>query len=122
MSTILRNARLGGDTVDVLVEDGVITEIGHAVDCTAEEVHLDGRWLMPGLWDNHVHFSQWSMVQQWLDVAPAESAAEAAALVAARLTPTASQAGPTSPPEPASLPELVEGHTLIGFGFRDGLW
>src|SRR5690554_7386412 len=82
MSTILRNARLGNDTVDVLVENGVITEIGADVDCTAEEVHLDGRWLVPGLWDNHVHFSQWSMVQQWLDLAGAESAAEAASLVA----------------------------------------
>jgi predicted amidohydrolase YtcJ len=106
MSTIFRNARLGESTLDVLVEDGVITEIGAAVDCTADEVHLDGRWLVPGLWDNHVHFSQWSMVQQWLDLAGAESAAEAAALVAS-----------ASADRPASDDGL-----LIGFGFRDGLW
>jgi predicted amidohydrolase YtcJ len=86
MSVILRGARLGSDVVDVLIEDGVIVEIGHAVDCTAEEVHLDGRWLVPGLWDNHTHFSQWAMLQQRLDVSPAESAAEAAALVGAALS------------------------------------
>ncbi|HEU4807272.1 MAG TPA: amidohydrolase, partial [Homoserinimonas sp.] len=102
MSTIFRNARLGDDVRDVLVEDGAITEIGSAVDCTAEEVHLDGRWLIPGLWDNHVHFSQVSMVQQRLDISAAESAAGAAALVAAA-------------PEPTDGP-------LIGYGFRDGLW
>jgi predicted amidohydrolase YtcJ len=106
VSTIFRNARLGDQTLDVLVEDGVITEIGTAVDCTAEEVHLDGRWLVPGLWDNHVHFSQWSMVQQWLDLAGAESAAEAASLVASAS---------------ASRSEGEDG-LLIGFGFRDGLW
>lgn len=106
MSTIFRNARVGSSVLDVLVEDGAITEIGSAVDCTAEEVHLDGRWLLPGLWDNHVHFSQLAMVQQRLDVAPAESAAQAADLVAA-----------------ATLPELVEGQLVEGAsskGWRKG--
>src|SRR5690554_7515910 len=102
---IFRNARLRSGVVDVLVEDGAIVEIGSAVDCTAEEVHLDGRWLLPGLWDNHVHFSQLSMVQQRLDVAAADSAAEAAALVA------------------AAVPHLEDAEVpLVGFGFRDGLW
>jgi predicted amidohydrolase YtcJ len=103
---IFRNARLASGIRDVLVEDGVITNVGEAIDCTAEEVHLDGRWLMPGLWDNHVHFSQWSMVQQRLDLSSAQSAAETAALVAA-------------------VPGLAEGTVespLVGFGFRDGLW
>jgi predicted amidohydrolase YtcJ len=104
VSTIFRNARLGSSVLDVLVEDGVIIEIGSAVDCTAEEVHLDGRWLLPGLWDNHVHFSQLAMVQQRLDVSVAGSAAETAELVAAAASP-----------EPGGEP-------LVGFGFRDGLW
>jgi predicted amidohydrolase YtcJ len=103
MSTILRNARLGDDILDVRVEGGVITEIGTALSPAVEEVELDGRGLLPGLWDNHVHFTQWSMVQQRLDLSQAESAAEAASLVT------------------AALPHL--GATpLIGFGFRDGLW
>jgi len=108
MSVILRGARLGSDVVDVLIEDGVIVEIGHAVDCTAEEVHLDGRWLVPGLWDNHTHFSQWAMLQQRLDVSPAESAVEAAALVGAALS-SGSVSGSSDAP-------------VVGVGFRDGLW
>lgn len=107
MSIILRNARIGDEALDVLVEDGVISEIGQAVDCTAEEVHLEGRWLVPGLWDNHVHFSQWSMVQQRLDVSAAESARQTAAIVADAVR--------------ASTP-LASDSPLIGFGFRDGLW
>lgn len=108
MSTILRGARLGSEVVDVLIEDGIISEIGQAVDCTAEEVHLDGRWLLPGLWDNHVHFSQLAMMQQRLDVSSADSAAGTAALVG------------------KALAEAVAGSssddTLVGTGFRDALW
>jgi predicted amidohydrolase YtcJ len=62
--------------------------------------------VIPGLWDNHVHFSQWAMVQQRLDLSGAQSAAETAALVAA-------------------VPGLADGAIdgpLVGFGFRDGLW
>ncbi|KAA9158175.1 amidohydrolase [Microbacterium lushaniae] len=104
MTTVLRNARVGGgDVADVLVEDGFITEIGAGLHPSAEAVELDGRILLPGLWDNHVHFTQWAMVQQRVDLSGARSAAEAAALVTSALAHSA------EPP-------------LIGFGFRDGLW
>lgn len=82
MSTLLRNARLDGAIVDVLVRDGRITRIGALPAEGAREVDLDGRWLLPGMWDNHVHFTQYAMVRQRLDLAGAESAAQAAALVA----------------------------------------
>ncbi len=32
-------------------------------------VDLDGRWLLPGLWDEHVHLDQWALVRRRLDVA-----------------------------------------------------
>nr|HPM50864.1 amidohydrolase family protein [Rhodoglobus sp.] len=97
---ILRNGRLGGDTVDLRLVDGVIVEIG-----TIDEPGLDlgGRWVIPGLWDQHVHFSQWAMSRQRVDVSSATSAAEAAALAAA------------APRPPAGL-------VLVGVGYRDGLW
>lgn len=104
MSTLLRNARLDGAIVDVLVRDGRITRIGALPAEGAREVDLDGRWLLPGMWDNHVHFTQYAMVRQRLDLAGAESAAQAAALVAEAVAAGVS-AGP-----------------LIGYGFRDGLW
>ena len=53
-----------------------------------------------------MHFDQWTLARRRLDLGPAGSAAEAAALVAARLQ--------ADPPEP--------GTALVGHGFRDALW
>ena len=96
---LLSNARVGSTLVDVLIDDGVITRISSP---TTNGRDLGGRWLSPGLWDNHVHFSQWSLIQQRLDVSAAVSAAEAASLV---------RDGFDADREP-----------FIAYGFRDGLW
>ena len=48
----------------------------------APQVRLDGRWVMPGLWDAHVHLTQWALARRRLDVSGATSAAHAVALVA----------------------------------------
>ena len=74
-----------------------------ALDAIAgvEELDLDGRWLMPGLWDAHVHFTQWARQSGRIDVSAARSAAEAVALlVAAARTAT----------------------LVVGRGFQDALW
>lgn len=73
---------------------------------------LDGRYLLPGLWDEHVHFTQHALTSRRLDVSAATSAAEAIRMVQAALAvrPTATP-GAVAPIEP-----------LIGYGFRDGLW
>ena len=34
-----------------------------------EEVAADGRWLTPGLWDQHVHLGQWTLTRQRTDTA-----------------------------------------------------
>jgi predicted amidohydrolase YtcJ len=104
----LRNGRLPGSDqiVNVEVIDGTIRRIG-SIDASmaaVETIDLGGRWLIPGLWDNHVHFSQWAQTARRLDVSTAMSAAKAAILVAERA---------------AAVPV---GEVLIGFGFRDGLW
>lgn len=65
---------------------------------------LDGRFVIPGLWDNHVHFSQWVIRQQRLDLTGAGSAAELLARVAAAVGAAGGR------------------ETLVGFGFRDALW
>ncbi|MCR6493082.1 amidohydrolase family protein [Cellulomonas sp. P24] len=67
---------------------------------------LDGRPVVPGLWDNHVHFTQWALARQRLDVSGTTSAAEVVRLVVERLR--------TQP--------LPDGATLTGLGFRDALW
>jgi len=120
MSLILRNGRLPGsdDLVDVRIDNGLITSIGYLAHADADAdaaaairtVDLAERWIIPGLWDNHVHFSQWAQTSRRLDVSEATSAADAARLVADRLAAL------------ATLPTAGDQDRLVGFGFRDGLW
>jgi len=103
---VLRNGRIGGgDPVDLLIDDGVVVQIG--IGLTSDRsIDLEGRHVVPGLWDDHVHLSQHALAQHRADVSVAGSAAEAAAIMAA--------AAMVRPPEP--------GLPLVGVGFRDGLW
>ncbi|MFF1573829.1 amidohydrolase [Leifsonia sp. NPDC058292] len=107
MSLVLRGGRLPtvDGTVDLLIENGRIAHLAPVGRLRADEVvSLDGRWVVPGLWDNHVHFTQWAQTARRLDVSGAASAADAAALVRIR---SANDAGD----EP-----------IVGFGFHDALW
>lgn len=103
-------AGAGSGLVDVLVRDGRIVAVAPdlAADLPAQvaRIDLDGRPVMPGLWDNHVHFTQWALARQRLDLSGTTSAADVARLVVERLR--------TQP--------LPDGATLTGLGFRDALW
>ena len=105
---VLRNGRLPGsdEIVDTLIVDGRVRRLGYLSQSAAgiRSVDLEERWLIPGLWDNHVHFSQWAQTNQRLDLSGTDSAAAAADLVAGR------------------VPGVSRGETLVGFGFRDALW
>ena len=108
---MLAGARLlGRDApVDVVVRGGVVQAVlpaGAAGGDGVERVDVGGRRLMPGLWDQHVHLTQWASFRQRLDLYEARSAAEAAAMVAARLE--------ESPPP--------SGRPLLGRRFRAALW
>jgi predicted amidohydrolase YtcJ len=91
--------------VDVLVEDGLVTTVAAHLDARPgiEEVDADGRWCAPGLWDQHVHFTQWTLASQRLDLAPARSPEQVLAMVGERLT---------------TLP----GVPVVGWGHRPGGW
>ncbi|MFP3465147.1 amidohydrolase [Leifsonia sp. SIMBA_070] len=108
MTLVLAGARVPGEAhVDVVIDGGRITAVvpaGSLPGDSAERIELDGRWLVPGLWDQHVHFTQWAQTARRLDVSRAASAAEAAALVRER---AAADPG---------------GDVLVGFGFHDALW
>lgn len=110
MSTLLRNARVVGrdaEPVDVLIEDGAVAAIApDIVPGAAETIDVQGRFLAPGLWDNHVHMDQWALVRQRLDVTSATSAAEAARIVSERIR----------------LRLAADSDLLVAYGFRDGLW
>jgi predicted amidohydrolase YtcJ len=88
---------LAGDRVAAIVAagDGLPADGGERVD-------LEGRWVVPGLHDRHVHASQWAMVSRRLDLSRADSATAVARLVEA---------------------SVARGdHEVVGFGYRDGLW
>ena len=95
---ILTNARLGNELVDLRIEGGTIVELGSGLGAGDD---LGGRWVFPGLWDNHVHFTQWTLHSQRVDLSAAASAAEAAAIMGR----ADASAG-----------------ILIGAAFRDALW
>ncbi|MFF2270754.1 amidohydrolase [Agromyces sp. NPDC058136] len=108
---LLAGARLPGvdGQVELLVAGGRVAEVRAvgAPDATgsasaARRIDLEGRFVVPGLHDRHVHLSQWAMVARRLELSGATSAAEAAALVAGAVAAGA-----------------VE---VAGFGYRDGLW
>jgi predicted amidohydrolase YtcJ len=109
-TTVLTAARLPGapEPVEIVLAEGRIVavgaEAGERIGAEAQRIDLAGRWVVPGLWDEHVHFTQWAQTARRLDVSRAASAAEAAALVHRRAAA-----------EPGDEP-------LIGFGFHDALW
>src|SRR5690606_22713621 len=70
------------DTVDVLIVDGTVVEVGPGLLRRGEdELDADGRWLVPGLWDQHLHSGQWARSFGRIDLGPARSAAEVVELV-----------------------------------------
>ncbi|WP_110181108.1 amidohydrolase [Nocardioides solisilvae] len=110
---LLRDVRLvpvrPGDAVpdapvDLRLRDGRVAEVAPGLDRDgAEEVRAEGRWVVPGLWDQHVHLGQWTLSSARLDLAPVRSAAEAVRMVADRL---------------AEWPDLP----VIGWGHRPTAW
>lgn len=72
--------------VDVLVEDGRVTRVGVDLEAPGATTYdAGGRWLMPGLWDQHVHMAQWTLSSARLDLSRVRSAAEAVERVRERL-------------------------------------
>ncbi len=131
MKLTLLNARLPGERglmgsgINVVIRDGIIDDIEFVGQTSAftvpaaggdsaveaeQIVDLGGRFLIPGLWDNHVHMGQWAQTRRRLDLARAESADHASAIVAENLALRAAN-------RDAGIAEPV-----IGFGWRGTLW
>lgn len=96
------------EAIDIVIRDGVIAAVGPtgSVERDGEIVDVSGRWVGPGLWDNHVHFTQHAIRRSRIDLTGTTSAADALA--------TARRA-------------IDAGHRtgdgiVMGYGFRDGLW
>jgi len=113
VADVIVNARLtggdrldpfGDDVVDVHLAGGRITDIApaRALPRTGVVVDAAGGWVLPGLWDHHVHTVQWALVAQREPLGESASAAQAAGLM-------------------GRAPVLSDGRR-IGTGFRDALW
>lgn len=102
----LRGARLPGAStlVDLTLADGLVTAVSAAGRDRPSGVVLeaDGRWVIPGLWDHHVHMTPWSLRAQRTSLAGLTSPQAAAAALGAVA------------PDAAGI--------RVGVGFRDGLW
>lgn len=97
-----------GDPVDVVVRDGRIAAIAPTgtASSAGEVVEAEGRWIGPGLWDAHVHFTQHVIRRRRLDLTETHSAADVLDIVRR----ARAEGAPLS------------GGMLMGYGFRDGLW
>jgi len=92
------------EPVDVLIEDGTITQIDRGLSWAGGDVvEGEGRWLIPGLWDQHVHLGQWTLTASRLDLASADSPEDAVSRAQQRATDQ-----PGSP--------------VIGWGHRSATW
>lgn len=107
---LLRRAAVDGAVVDLSVRDGRIAAIAPSLDAGgAEVVDLDGRAVLRGLWDEHVHVTQAALAAQWIPLGGTATAAEALARMRAAL-----------PGLLATWPDPEVPY--VGIGFQDGLW
>lgn len=107
---LLSNARpYGGEPIDVLIRNGRIFEIappGSLATPRTERIDVDGRSIGPGLWDAHVHFTQWVIQSRRLDLSGTHSAADVVDVVRQSVSGGVQRAD----------------GMLVGYGFRDALW
>lgn len=111
---VLASVRQPGDAAlcDIHLAGGAVSRItpAGAASVGAPGVpvaDLEGRYVIPGLWDEHVHMTQWALTAKRVDLTGAASAREAADAVRAHLA-DAGAAGTD--------------RTLVGVGFRDAIW
>jgi predicted amidohydrolase YtcJ len=91
----------------VRITGGRVTAVRPALDpeLGEEVLDADGRWLIPGLWDAHVHLGQWAKRRTRLDLSGTAQAADVLERVAAA----------TRSPAPGT-------QLLVGAGYRPATW
>ncbi len=120
---VLASVRFPGGTAcaNIQVRDGLVAGITAADELPrgVRVVDFDGRYAIPGLWDEHVHMTQWALAANRVDLSLAESARCAVELVRSRISgPSLAHAGPA-----LAGPALADpARTLVGVGFRDAVW
>lgn len=115
----LVDASLDGQAapVDVTVHDGRIAAVEPAAGGpgeTAEDgvLRADGAWLMPGLWDAHVHPTDWAAFRHRLDLSGCTGRDQVLETVASRVAEVAAD----------RVAEVAAGSELLGVGLRHATW
>lgn len=111
LSHVIRDSHRDEGTVDLVVTDGIISGIFPAGSAPRKDhtvFDLDGRIVIPGLWDEHVHFAFWAQHRRRVSLAGATSAAQAVEMMAVAVRENAQ----------SETPDAV----VMGTEYRDGLW
>lgn len=106
------SAASGSQPLDILIRDGQVAALGADLPgAGVPELHGEGRWVVPGLWDQHVHTVQWAMVRSRLDLTGTGGVEEVVQRVRAELaaTDTTHSGGGIGAP-------------LVGWGHRTAGW
>ena len=109
---VLTHLRLAGAQLlcNIHIHGGLVVRItppakSAGVPAGVPVLDLDGRFVIPGLWDEHVHLTQWALAAHRIDLSGAASARAAADVVRSFLQEHAD-----------------DGVPVVGVGFRDALW
>ena len=91
------------EPVDLVIANGLIADIAPTGNLRPRGFVVDGEggWLLPGLWDHHVHVLQWALAADRVPLGEVASAGDAATIM--------------------GLAPVSDGRR-VGAGFRDGLW
>jgi len=109
---VLASVRQPGETEsrNIHISGGAVTRITAAQDRPpgTRIVDFGGRFVIPGLWDEHVHMTQWAMAANRIDLSHAASARTAVGIIRSRMAGDHSRAD--------------GGQAVVGVGFRDAVW
>jgi predicted amidohydrolase YtcJ len=104
--------------VDLRIRGGSVTDVGVGLAAGPDEVVLEGggRWAIPGLWDRHVHLTQWALQAGRIDTSGTGSAEEVLALVRARVARETGVDGADAGGDRTAYP------VVQGYGHRTATW
>ena len=104
---VVRHETSDCDAMDLRIEGGRVVEAGANLNSGDSETVIEGngRWVIPGLWDQHVHMGLWSQSNARLDLSATKEASEVLELVKNHIA--------------AADPGLK---SIVGAGFRKSTW
>lgn len=118
---LLRNARIvpvgthspaPEEPTDLLLSSGRVAAVGGpattgGMPSAGQVLDLAGRWVVPGLWDQHVHMSSWAQARERIDVSGSVRPQDVVARIATHID---------------ALPAGERPFAVTGWGYRSANW